>query len=70
MATQPTGVVLLLDRPWPLVAWVPATAQTPRPGYADPEPVLRAAEAAIGADQLRCVTIAGRGSGSMVGQRV
>lgn len=39
------------------------------PGYVDPEPVLRAAEQAIGAANLRCVTIAGTGYSGAVGQQ-
>ena len=69
MAKQPTVVVLLLTVVSLAALWVPATAQTPPPGYVDPEPTLRAAEAAIGADRLRCVTIAGRAYGGMVGQQ-
>jgi hypothetical protein len=44
-------------------------AQRFPPGYVDPEPELRAAEAAIGATALRCVTIAGTGYAGMVGQQ-
>ena len=44
-------------------------AQETRPGYIDPEPVLRAAEAAIGTDKLSCVTISGNGYAGMVGQQ-
>jgi glyoxylase-like metal-dependent hydrolase (beta-lactamase superfamily II) len=40
-----------------------------QPGYLDPQPVLAAARAAIGADSLRCVTIAGTGYAGMVGQQ-
>src|SRR5262245_53510381 len=43
-------------------------AQLP-PGYVDPEPVLRAAEKAIGATALKCVTISGTGYSGMVGQQ-
>ena len=46
-----------------------AGAQETRPGYIDPEPVLRAAEAAIGTDKLSCVTISGIGYAGMVGQQ-
>ena len=70
MAKQPTVVVLLLTVTSLAGLWVPATAQAQaQPGYLDPEPVLRAAEAAIGADRLRCVTIAGRATSGMVGQQ-
>ncbi len=44
-------------------------AQETRPGYIDPEPVLRAAEAAIGTDNLSCVTISGSAYAGMVGQQ-
>ena len=44
-------------------------AQDFPPGHLDPEPILRAAEQAIGADRLRCVTISGRAYGGMVGQQ-
>src|SRR5688572_1588997 len=39
------------------------------PGFVDPEPVLKAAEKAIGADKLRCITISGEGYAGMVGQQ-
>lgn len=39
------------------------------PGYLDPEPVLQAAAAAIGTDNLRCVTVSGSGYSGMVGQQ-
>ena len=45
----------------------PAAQQ--QPGYLDPLPVLAAARKAIGADNLRCVTIAGTGYAGMVGQQ-
>lgn len=45
-----------------------ATAQF-APGYVDPEPILQAAEKAIGADKLQCVTIAGTGYAGIVGQQ-
>ncbi len=44
-------------------------AQELRPGFVDPEPVLRAAAEAIGTDRLRCVTISGSGYTGMVGQQ-
>ena len=46
-----------------------AAAQELRPGYVDPWPVLEAAEAAIGAGNLRCVTVAGDAYAGMVGQQ-
>jgi glyoxylase-like metal-dependent hydrolase (beta-lactamase superfamily II) len=39
------------------------------PGFVDPEPVLRAAENAIGAKALKCVTIAGTAYAGIVGQQ-
>lgn len=54
-----------------LIVMVPcatAIAQL-RPGYVDPEPVLRAAEQAIGTNKLRCVTIAGTAYTGIVGQQ-
>jgi glyoxylase-like metal-dependent hydrolase (beta-lactamase superfamily II) len=46
-----------------------AEAQRFPPGYVDPEPVLKAAEKAIGAEKLRCVTISGTGYSGAVGQQ-
>ena len=37
------------------------------PGFLDPEPILQAAEAAIGADRLSCVSVTGSGYSGMVG---
>jgi glyoxylase-like metal-dependent hydrolase (beta-lactamase superfamily II) len=39
------------------------------PGFVDPQSVLAAARAAIGADNLRCVTISGTGYAGIVGQQ-
>lgn len=39
------------------------------PGYLDPEPVLRAAAAKIGTDNLKCVTISGNGYSGAMGQQ-
>ncbi len=47
----------------------PLAAQDFPPGYLDPEPILKAASDAIGADKLRCVTIAGEAYAGMVGQQ-
>jgi len=44
-------------------------AQESRPGHLDPEPILRAAEAAIGTDALSCVAISGSGYTGKVGQQ-
>ena len=46
-----------------------AAAQPPQPGYVDPWPVLEAAETAIGAGNLRCVTVSGDAYAGMVGQQ-
>ena len=46
-----------------------SVAAQPPPGYVDPHPVLQAAVAAIGADQLQCVTISGSGYTGIVGQQ-
>jgi glyoxylase-like metal-dependent hydrolase (beta-lactamase superfamily II) len=43
-------------------------AQQFPPGYVDPQPVLKAAIRAIGADKLNCVTMSGTGYAGMVGQ--
>jgi glyoxylase-like metal-dependent hydrolase (beta-lactamase superfamily II) len=51
------------------LALSPLSAQRFAPGYVDPEPVLRAASAAVGVDALRCVTIAGNGYAGIVGQQ-
>jgi len=40
-----------------------------QPGFVDPEPILRAAEEAIGTRKLRCVTISGTGYTGLVGQQ-
>jgi glyoxylase-like metal-dependent hydrolase (beta-lactamase superfamily II) len=39
------------------------------PGYVDPEPILRAAEQAIGVANLKCVTFSGTGYAGAVGQQ-
>ena len=46
-----------------------ASAQSLAPGYVDPQPVLRAASEAIGADRVKCVTMTGTGYAGMVGQQ-
>ena len=46
-----------------------AQDQDTRPGYLDPEPILRSAETAIGTDKLSCVTISGSGYAGIVGQQ-
>ena len=45
-------------------------AQNIAPGHVDPWPVLRAAAKAIGADNLKCVTLSGTGYAGKVGQNV
>ncbi len=47
----------------------PLCAQELAPGYIDPYPVLQAASAAIGEDQLSCVSISGTAYTGMVGQQ-
>lgn len=47
---------------------IPAARQL-EPGYVDPRPVLEAAAKAIGADQVRCVTMSGTGYAGMLGQQ-
>ena len=61
-------------RNWVLVGTTVAlggalTAQDLPPGYVDPEPILRAAEAEIGVDNLTCITISGNAYTGMVGQQ-
>lgn len=51
-----------------LLLALPAWAQFP-PGYVDPKPVLAAAEKAIGADKLRCLTVSGTAYAGIVGQQ-
>ena len=71
---NPTHGATMVNRRWSVllvaVACVGASlaAQQP-PGFVDPRPVLEAARKAIGADNLRCVTIAGTGYAGMVGQQ-
>ena len=48
-------------------------AQEPRhvePGHVDPWPVLRAAAAAMGTDNLKCITFSGTGYAGKVGQNI
>jgi glyoxylase-like metal-dependent hydrolase (beta-lactamase superfamily II) len=52
-----------------LLALEAAQPQLPR-GYVDPGPVLEAAEKAIGAGSLKCITISGTGYSGKVGQNV
>jgi glyoxylase-like metal-dependent hydrolase (beta-lactamase superfamily II) len=47
-----------------------AESQNVTPGHVDPWPVLRAAAHAMGADNLKCVTISGTGYAGKVGQNV
>ncbi len=51
------------------IAGTQLAAQEFPPGYLDPEPILEAAAAAIGTDNLRCVTISGTGYAGAVGQQ-
>ncbi|HJS74798.1 MAG TPA: hypothetical protein VJ921_10965, partial [Vicinamibacteria bacterium] len=51
----------------PLLLLASGPAQPP--GFVDPEPVLAAAERAIGVRELRCVTLSGTGYAGIVGQQ-
>lgn len=64
MSTRVAALVFLVG-----LTCAPLLAQRARPGYVDPEPVLKAAAAAIGVDVLRCVTMAGTGYAGIVGQQ-
>jgi glyoxylase-like metal-dependent hydrolase (beta-lactamase superfamily II) len=64
MSTRVAALVFLIG-----LTCAPLLAQRVRPGYVDPEPVLKAAAAAIGVDALRCVTMAGTGYAGIVGQQ-
>jgi glyoxylase-like metal-dependent hydrolase (beta-lactamase superfamily II) len=57
-----TGVLLV-------TACSVASAQRFQPGFVDPEPVLKAAAAAIGADRVTCITMSGAGYAGIVGQQ-
>ena len=63
-----TSAVLCIVTGWALTG-TPAPAQTFPPGYLDPEPILQAAEAAIGTNRLSCVTLTGSGYSGLVGQQ-
>ena len=63
------------NRQWVLLALLALAggvlpAQEFSPGYVDARPVLEAAAEAIGADNLKCVTISWHGYAGMVGQHV
>ena len=63
-ASRPIRVFLVLN------ASLAAVSSAQRaPGYVDPEPVLRAAERAIGTPNLKCVTFSGTGYAGAVGQQ-
>ena len=49
---------------------VPGLSQDLPAGHIDPTPVLDAAAAAMGVDQLRCISFAGEGYAGMVGQNM
>jgi hypothetical protein len=66
MATSLRAVVLSLLA---ALTAVRSASPQPGPGYVDPAPVLAAAAKAIGAAQLRCVTISGSGYAGAVGQQ-
>ena len=63
MTFRTSATVFSLTLPFLVVA------QEFDPGYIDPEPVLRAASAAIGEDRLSCVSISGSAYTGMVGQQ-
>lgn len=48
----------------------PGVAESLPPGHIDPAPILDTAAAAMGVDQLRCVSFAGEGYAGMVGQNM
>ena len=52
-----------------VAAGTTTAAQTFAPGYVDPQPVLREAVKAIGADRTKCITFSGTGYSGMVGQQ-
>lgn len=65
MSNYVLGTLLLLA--------LPATATRAQDlphGHVDPMPILDAAAAAMGVDQLRCVSLAGEGYAGMVGQNL
>jgi glyoxylase-like metal-dependent hydrolase (beta-lactamase superfamily II) len=51
------------------IAAASVAAQRFPPGFVDPEPILTAAAAAIGADQVTCITMSGSGYAGIVGQQ-
>ena len=61
---QRTGTLLVSFALTAITGWAQFA-----PGFVDPEPVLKAAEKAIGADKLKCITISGEGYAGMVGQQ-
>jgi glyoxylase-like metal-dependent hydrolase (beta-lactamase superfamily II) len=61
---KPLAALILIVLMWSAVA-----AQRFPSGYVDPEPVLKAAEAAIGAKVARCITMAGAAYAGIVGQQ-
>jgi glyoxylase-like metal-dependent hydrolase (beta-lactamase superfamily II) len=69
MAGRLAIVLVLLAAMSGLVSTEQPGTQPFPPGYVDPQPVLAAARKAIGADNLKCVTIAGTGYAGMVGQQ-
>lgn len=62
--SHPVRVFLLLNASLAAVCWAQRS-----PGYLDPEPILRAAEQAIGVANLKCVTFSGTGYAGAVGQQ-
>lgn len=62
-------VALLLLGPCQIATVGSMLAADYPPGYLDPQPILRAAEEAIGAQKLKCITVGGEAYAGMVGQQ-
>src|SRR5262245_22957470 len=62
--SHPIRVLVVLNVSLAALTWAQRV-----PGFVDPEPVLRAAERAIGTPNLRCVTFSGTGYAGAVGQQ-
>src|SRR6266403_3518412 len=64
ITSHPLRILLVLHASLAAVCWAQFA-----PGYVDPEPVLRAAEQAIGVANLKCVTFSGTAYAGAVGQQ-
>ena len=53
-----------------LLALAASLSKAQEPGHVDPWPVLRAAAAAMGTDNLKCITFSGTGYAGKVGQNI